>query len=265
MMIQYSQGSKSSVSIEIQARIWDRIQTERATAKEEEQRNIRSGRLIITFLGLEESDFKDNVAGTTWRSREGLGGLVAQQLSDMNGREFQSTAIYRRPQFFVYPSELPMDNQEEGVKLPKFITQLNSEAVFYGFYIEKSDKPMGSDWDWPRFLNLLSQPTWQGKLENVMNEKGLHWVLRFEDNDNASDTYSLLEEKIITPFWEGAEIPSFSAFIAYLRSLPPEQWCNLYIAKTMDKNKAIELKEKVGQPISHTFNVLAPMFLQLLR
>ena len=53
---------------------------------------------------------------------------------------------YRRPQFFVYPPHLPMFNQAEGVKLPKFVVQLSSAAVLYGFYIEKSDEAMDSGW-----------------------------------------------------------------------------------------------------------------------
>jgi hypothetical protein len=37
-----------------------------------------------------------------------------------------------------------MFNQAEGVKLPKFVVQLSSAAVLYGFYIEKSDEVMDS-------------------------------------------------------------------------------------------------------------------------
>lgn len=265
MQIQYLKGSKSAINIKIQARIWDRIQTERAIAKEEQQRRKKASRLSITFLGLEEGDFKENVAGTTWRSRQSLGGLVSQHLSDINGNEFHSIAIYRRPQFFVYPPKLPMNNQEEGVKLPKFVVQLNSERLLYGFYIEKSDEPMGSAWYWLRFLNLLSEEVWQENLENIMIERELQWILRLEERNSTSDTYVPSNEIIIPPFAKSPEFSSFSEFVAYLRTLPSQQWCNLFIAKTMAKNEAIELKEKVSQPISHTFNALVPMFLRLLR
>ncbi len=136
MQIEYAHGPKSVVNIDMQARIWDRIQTERAIEEEVRQRKMRTGRLPITFFGLEESDFKENVASTTWRSCEGLGGLVSQQLSDISGNIFQSVAIYRRPQFFVYPPELPMDNQKGGAKLLKFVVQINSEGLSMDFTLK---------------------------------------------------------------------------------------------------------------------------------
>ena len=60
-----------------------------------------------------------------------------------------------------------MFNQAEGVKLPKFVVQLSSAAVLYGFYIEKSDEAMDSGWRWHAFLELLSDVKWQERLVPV--------------------------------------------------------------------------------------------------
>jgi hypothetical protein len=157
-----------------------------------------------------------------------------------------------------------MDNQQAGVKLPKFVVQLNSEAMFYGFYIEKSDKPMGHDWYWPRFINLLSDERWQEQIQNIIIERDLQWFLRFEQSDN-SDRFEVLEEKTISFFGKGTEFPTFSSFLAYLQNLSPTLWCNLFLGRMVEKSEALKMKEKVSHPIAQTFNALVPMFSELTR
>ncbi len=216
------------------------------------------------FSGLAESDFKNNVTDTNWRSRSGLAGLVSQHLSNMSGAEFTSWAIYRRPQFFVYPPHLPMFNQAEGVKLPKFVVQLDSKEVVYGFYIEKSDKTMDDAWYWPRFISLLSLSKWQDQLTRTMADLGLNWILRFEERLPGTDTFTFSTDTVIKSFGEDNQFLAFSDFVAYLHSLPDQLWCNLFIAKTMDKQEAISLKAGISQPISRVLSGLAPMYSQLL-
>lgn len=264
MHIRYEDGSEATADIAIQGRIWERIEYERALARQEYERQARISRPTIAFSGLGEGDFKSNVAGTNWRSREGLAGLVSQQLSDLSGMDFTAWAIYRRPQFFVYPPTLPMYSQAEGVKLPKFIVQLDSESVLCGLYIEKSDTYMGSEWYWPRFLKLLSEPQWQAELEQAMKEHQLSWILRFEEKIDGTDAYRLSADNVVSSFGEGSQFPDFAAFVSYLHALPAWQWCNLFLARVMDKQEAIALQAKISQPLSHTLNSLFPFFRQLL-
>jgi hypothetical protein len=230
----------------------------------EPRTSISPRRPAIAFPGLDESDFKNTTEGTTWRSRGRLGGLVAQQLSDMSGRQFLSLSIYRRSQLYVYARELSMGTLKSGVRLPKFIVRLDPRALSYGFYIEKSDERMGSDWYWPRFLDLLSDTAWQEKIVNTMIERKLQWVLRFEPKKDASCNYGKREET--TPaFAQGSESPTFPAFLTHLQNLPPPQWCNLYIEKTTEKAEALAMKEEVSRPIVQTLNALVPMYLRLLK
>lgn len=264
MYVQYENRSQAMVDIQIQARIWERIQDELAFAQQEFERRTAVKRLQITFSGLKDDDFKGNVTGTNWRSREGLAGLVSQQLSDLSGKQYTSGAIYRRPQFFVYPPHLPMFNQHEGVKLPKFIVQLNSEGVLYGFYIEKSDEEMGSDWYWPRFLKVLSETKWQDSLAQIMSMRELSWTLRFEEKVEETNSYKFSSDITISSFGESSRFPAISDFVAHLHDLPKRRWCNLYLAKLMDRQEAIEMQEKISRPISHTFYELVPFFSKLL-
>lgn len=265
MQIQYQDGTHSTVDINIQTRIQERIHDELDLARQEYERQTYVTRSKINFTGLIDDDFKDNVAGTNWRSRNGLGGLVSQNLSDLSGQEFSSVAIYRRPQAFIYPPHLPMFNQTEGVKLPKFVVRLNTENVLYGFYIEKSDELMGSDWHWPHFLDVLSGKRWQHDLALTMSEWDLKWILRFEEKMNGSQNYLVSDETVITGFGESYTFPKFSDFVAYLRTLPDQQWCNLFLANTMGKEEAINRGVNISQPISLVLNALVPFYSELLR
>lgn len=264
MEIQHEDGSQSMADVAIQTRIWERIEDERAMAREESERRAQIYRPPIAFSGLMDGDFKGNVSGTNWRSREGLAGLVSKRLSEMSGFEYTSGAIYRRPQFFVYPPHLPMFNQAEGVKLPKFVVQLHSAGVLYGFYIEKSDKEMDRAWYWPRFIDLLSDAKWQDFITQAMSDLGLSWIMRFEEQIPGTEQYTLAPDIVISSFGESSRFATASDFFAHLDELPKDQWCNLFFAKTMDKPEAIDLKEKVSQPISQTLNRLAPLYSRLL-
>ena len=68
-----------------------------------------------------------------------------------------------------------------------------------------------------------------------------------------------------SPFGEGSEFERFVDFADHLRELPKQQWCNLFLAKTMGKQEAIDLKERISRPISQTLNALTPLYSQLWR
>lgn len=265
MRIQYASGSFDTVTIELQARIWDRIQTERTTPRGIQLKQTAVRKFKNTFPGLQESDFKDNVVDTTWRSREGLGGLVARNLSDLSGHEFTSWAIYRKPVFFVYDPKLPMNNQREGVRLPKFLVRLSPDSLYYGFYIEKSDKVLGSDWYWPRFLNLISNTSVQHQMHQVITDQMMWWDLHFSGSRiRLSESISLGE--IVDPFFIGnTRILTFPELLTHLTNLPTDEWCDLYLGKYIAKPEAIDMGTQISQVICKGLNALTPMYWKLVR
>ena len=252
MRIRYENGAEQMVDIAVQASIWERQHMERASpegdGKESSKTKSVAKRPSTTFQGLEESDFKNNVTGTTWRSRGKLGGLVASDLTALNHNKFVSFSIYRQPWFFVFSPEFSMNRQPEGINLPKFIVRLNPLEVRYGFYIERPDDLTRSYW--PRFLDLLSDTEWQHRIQAVAEAEELRWVLRLEGRDAPTG------EEVISP-----ALPS--GLLDRLRGVPDELWCNLYLVKSMEKQKAIGMGAGISVPISHTFNALAPMYWRL--
>ena len=269
MRVEYANGREQTVTIEVQTRIWARLQAPPPPDETDTPRGRRpsqrvSDRRGAAFEGLLETDFKDNVTGTHWRSRGGLGGLVTTKLSALTGKQYTSWAIYRRPECFIYDPHLPMNSQAEGVKLPKLLIQLTPQEVLYGFYIEKSDEPMGDAWHWPRCMSLLAESEWQRRLEELMVERGLCW--RFDvDSKQPDGAYAPTGQLSVSSFTPGSPFPTFAALVDHLQCLPPDRWCNLYLIKTLGKQQAIDKGTSIADHIAETLAALSPMYMELLR
>lgn len=264
MEIQYEDGKTDTVTIAIQARIWRRKQDEREAERHRQRKKIRSRRPTNAFSGLAESDFKDNVAGTHYRSRGSLAGLIARQLSAARNVKFLSTAIPRQPRFFVGPPSLSFGRQEQRVKLPKFEVRLNSRRLRYSFHIEKSNEEDDDDWYWFRFLEVLAERAAQDEIIEAIAKHDLYWLLHLEEGVSASGDPLPGQRMRFNTFGSGEHFASCSALVDYLHSLPTHQWCNLYIAGDIPKDEAIAMGVKVSEPITEAFKSLTPFFQRLV-
>lgn len=271
MRIRYEDGREQKVKLGIQARIWSRRQWESSEAAaavrsraQQTHRRRSTRRPQATFQGFLDTDFKDNVAGTSWRSRESLGGLVAGQLSARAKGDYLSYAMPREPRFFVYAQNQPMGAKAKGVKVPKFVVQLDTERLLYGFYIEKSDEPMDDEWFWPRFVDLIAKTRWQHALEQAMAEENLYWWLDLQERQSATGAYGPAGEITVSSFEPEATFETFDAFVDHLRGLPADQWCNLFLAATIAKQEALAKRAHIAEAISKALAALAPMYGELI-
>lgn len=103
MVTRFDDGREFTADIGIQARIWQNLLDDsrlgapahgpdmQFTASTDPESRGRD------FHGLQETDFRGDILGTSWRARSSLGGLLAQSMSDATGREFESYPIYPYP------------------------------------------------------------------------------------------------------------------------------------------------------------------------
>lgn len=265
MRIRYTDGREQTVSIVIQARIWRRLQeTPPFPPAPRNRSRTASGRRAASFEGLLASDFKDNVTGTHWRSREGLGGLVTSRLSALTGKEYASLAVYRQSECYIYAPRLPIGTKAEGVKVPKLLIELSPRDLRYGLYIEKSDAAMDDSWYWPHFLELLEEERWQQSLERAMDQHAFSWRVEMVRQD-VNGNYAPAGELTVSAFTPEACCPSFGAFVDYLRTLPTDQWCNLYFVATLSKEQALAKGISVAEVIAEALAALSPMYDELVR
>ena len=271
MRILYEDGREIKVTIDIQARIWDTIQDEAlqpkpaaAASKGGKKTPSPSVRQGYDFAGLQDSDFKNNVTGTSWRRRGSLGGRLAQQLSDTTPHIFQSNSIYRRPS--VYITMLEHYDPDNGIPFAKNELRLSPEGARYGFYIERADQSrvMDSTWHWRPFLAALeTDGQLQEQLLKAMQDHDLTWLLQLEEGEGRN--YSIVETikvQVASPLlWEGTDAIGWPEFVSCLRAVPSSQWLNVHLCGWTDKADVVAAGERFADEVSGVFRAILPLYL----
>ena len=247
MIIQWENGEKISTNIELQQRIIEEMEKERqererlepkdnVTIQKHQRKTLNFGKI---FNGFREGDFKGNVTGTNWRSRSCLGGAVIQRL-DAGKFVFNSWASYRMP--IIQWADIKHREKEKAWLQAKFLAQLDENNLYYGFYIERSNRPSDTQTDWNAFLSWAS---------NIENERWLNKIC-IGNNLSIYDNYVKKERsfkgtiKSHNNKWrmheqEDKDIESFPAF---LNSLPETIWVDLIIGKIENKEDVLNKRSQ---------------------
>jgi len=266
MVIRYSNGKVLETTVEMQTRIWENIQADASMSLPDQtfgprpSRQRRGGQRGLAFQGLQDHDFKKGVAGTSWRARTSLGGLLAQRLSDTSPHFFQSYAIYRRAE--VHIAQPMFYDTETKLRNAKFVFALNPECARYGFYIEKNDGPMDDTWHWPNFLIALEgDPKLQQEIESAMRQLGLCWEVYVWAEGGllarmrASSTGLMLEQQDDEP-----EEASWSVFTKRLRNIDTEKWCDLHLCTFSVKDQVIAAGIQIVDTVTKAYQKLLPLY-----
>ncbi len=215
-----------------------------------------------------DGDFKDDVTGTSWRRREGFGGLLAARLAALSKQAFESYSIYRRPEVYVALPQFfaPGDSRRNA----KFFFNLDDRAAHHGFWIEKSDEAMDATWDWLRFTAALTrEKRLQAQTLVAMQRYGLAWSidadLRTPKSSHnlrtvTADTQGLrLQGKgqVGDQDDEGDAALSWAEFFKLLAEIPADHWCDLYLAAHVPKARAVERGVELGQEAATIYHALA--------
>jgi hypothetical protein len=266
MTVRYSDsGEESKLKISIQARIWDNMLIDeqvayRTKANLETRQQKGYGE---AFTGLQLADFKRSIEGTTWRARSSLGGLIAIWASIETPYTFISWSIYPWPVvFFSHYEDYQMASFEEGSRKAKFMVEVDDKFLYYGFYIERSDKQMDNSWDWPRLFDALSS---RQALVNLIDEVEKNQSARFIGRRSSGSTHfhfaNGLDEGAISVWDENNPSNlSASARVDLLNQIPIENWGEMFIISKMTMQEAIELGTRVVSPIADLFRTLIPFY-----
>lgn len=264
MVIRYVDGTIQENSAKLQARILQNMQAEvqlRQARKERQARSRRQPQRAGQALCLHEVDFQEGVQGTSWRARSGLGGLLAQQMSELTRRDFQSYAVPRRPQVHVVQPE--RYDTGKRTREAKFILELDARRARYGFRVEKNSAQMDDSWDWKALLNALegNEKLWQ-LMGAVMRSMGLRWQVCGEDSSNP--------DVLVIPsngglLWHSLdekehETLSWPDFIANLEGMERDEWCNLDLCVELDKEEAIAKGPELVKEVVEVYRALLPLY-----
>jgi hypothetical protein len=266
MVIRYADGREIETDVVLQARIRDNMRAERViraeALKRSARKSYRSSHKRVTFTGLLEGDFQRGTAGTTWRARTGLGGLLAQRLSARAQHEFLSYAIYRRAEVHIARPDCYHNAKKRGCRDAKFVFDLDAEGARYGLYVEKSDSPMDETWHWPNLMAALaSDEALQESTLTAMRGLALEWELCLDPSDEPVTRVAAGEAGLEWRPAEGeASVISWPEFVQRLSEIDEGTWCNLYLCARLDKTEAIAAGAGIAETAVAAYCELLPLY-----
>jgi hypothetical protein len=265
MVIRYADGQLLETTVRLQARIWRNLQAEKAAMEAAERRpkrkGSRSSRRGARFDGLRDGDFQRGVAGTSWRARTSLGGLLAEQVCQASGKFFQSYAVFRRAEVHVARPEHYHHKEKTTWRDAKFVFELDPEGACYGLYIEKNNGLMDEARHWPNLMKALSKDKGlQKDLLAAMRLLGLQWEVYAPGPEMLAQASAGADSLL----WESAEgeqeAVSWPEFVKRLSAIDEDTWCNLYLCARMEKDKALEAGTGIADTAAKVYRALLPAY-----
>jgi hypothetical protein len=265
MVICYTNGERRETGVELQARILTNMQAERAARKRQAARKAahksrHSGAARIHFDGLVDADFQHGTAGTNWRARTSLGGLLAERLSVRTNRQFRSQAIFRRAEAHIAQPE--HYDKKTSPQQAKFVFLMGPDSARYGLYIEKNSGPMDKNWHWPNLMAALgSNKALQKQALAAMRRLCLQWETYSPPGEAATARVTAGEDGLRWQPEEGeAETVPWEGFVQRLTALDEDTWCDLYLWTATDKNEAIAAGSAIADRAVEVYGELLPLY-----
>ena len=254
MRIQWENGEESVTELKLQDRILSRFEREvraararrLSTRQEEFEPQFGPG-----FRGLFPTDFTEDAAKTTWRSRtSGIGTAVTQELG-VGEFCFGFWAPFRKP--MIQWADV---DQRTGAATPPqggFFCRLDEERAHYGFFVERSSEADGRG-NWHRFVDWVGSPEHDEWLRALVAANGL----RITDSQTGA---SFLQASGSHWVWVEADGRSDVASVAeFLRNRPGEPGTRIECAVVVEKDRVVRRALKLGHDIAQVFELLMPLY-----
>ncbi len=216
------------------------------------------------FVGFERADFEE-LAGSSWRARHALGGLLAKTLRSTLKRPYKSWGVKRR-------LELHIANEnhysfEDPFPFPKLFVY-SKEKLAFGFYIEApldATHPDASDYRyWRAFRNgLQNDETLTTALLQAMDKHQLTLADYYRrDTGVFRGSFTVRNGSITFRSTIDSNVDDMDKeeFIHRITEPNTTEWMDLHIFSEMDKASALELKGEVATPILSVLQELAPIY-----
>lgn len=268
MRIQFDDGEQVNTTISDQARILGNMEREQQARQPAKSQRPKYPRWYgSSFTGFQDSDFKDDVTGTRWRSREHLGGAVTARLN--SDQIFSSWAIYGQPN--IHWATLKHRDPTHTHVQAKFLITLNPHHLNVGFYIERDNQEGAARKDWNSFLKWLSGNNNAHLIHQVMLSHNLQIL------DPYRLVYPTSLKLMIVPTQAGFEIKndheSLESFnpeelpkkLEYLALVHSDHWLNILCGRCLTKSTVLASGSDIVSQIVDIFNVLLPAYENVAR
>lgn len=220
---------------------------------------------MTTFRGFCEDDF-DHLRGSSWRSRQAIGGLLAATLRHQTGRSYRSWGVNRRLELHIaLESAYQFSNARNFAKL---VIYTHSDLTV-GFYIEptysdESQPEQGRHWQ--NFKSRIQhQPAMRAALISPMANYALKLTDYYQSDTDGGilqGTYAFNGGRL--QFWH-PDIKRWtdthtSDLIHHLATLQPSSQSHLHLFYRIDKKNALDMGSLVIDPIMKILRALTPLY-----
>jgi len=253
MVIKWESGEEATTAISFQRRIIERVQAELEAAKTGNGSKGRGGASSATFDGFTEVDFSGGIAGTTWRTQKGLGGVVTRSLNS-DDPQIKSWAVPRMPEAHWVDA-----NRQDNTGIQaKFFVRLDKDNLYYGFNVERSKEHSKTQDHWNGFVEWLKDVGNETRFKEIVDE----YDLRIYDTKDKAKPFDG-QIRVTGGGWHlqnGEDTKGIESLPGFLGQLPETTSIDLQIAKTTKKNDAIGRGEDMAGDITVLFDTLMPLF-----
>ncbi len=279
MSIRYVGGGTLTTNVYVQARIWENIQFEDQMSREEERLRLarearqvtrkrtaraRRTRVKTGFTGFVATDFEAKKRGIAWSSRQELGTMLAQELSQRTEGDFSQWIVPRKSQVHVARQEYY--DQEDRDRSAAFFAAVNEEGVAYGFHVGKPDGKVKAKWPWSALLTALTDDEKVRRgLRAAMKAHELSLDVYAMDMSYGQVGQIVVQERGFlwqheTQEQEITRRMNWQELVEYLQNVAPDKRCDLYLRKRLPVIEALKAGAGVVPHMTDVFEALVPIY-----
>jgi hypothetical protein len=231
-----------------------------AEAKRAAERPSRARGRKAKFDGFTAEDFLDKIAGTNWRAKTGLGGLIAECLADHTGDEFTSWAPNRQTAVYVTLPELA--GAEHLSDSAQFFVATSGAGVSYGLLVKRPADVGEGVSAWDRLLSSLSDDETLAAVLNDLLTSGSAELSWYGDAWGPAEKETVRGDDAGLTFDRGnaTEMDSIEGLIERLQEAPQDQSVTLTVESGLSIDDAIAAGAGTSDTILDLMRLLVGLF-----
>jgi hypothetical protein len=208
------------------------------------------------FNGVAEKDFGIETKGTTWRSRESMGGLIISSVS-AGKAHLNSWSIYGSP--IIHIADKVKYARCEPRYQAKLMVRTFPEHYAAGLMIERSNVAGDFRDDWNNFIAWLHDH--ESELIDLINKHNLRLSDPYRTWDGSlRGVISAGPDGLLHQIEVGKEPVKLDRVTSLLSAVNNDTWVDLFIAAYWPKDQAISRGRALGADTGNLFTDMMPLY-----
>ena len=259
-------GRLQEVEEELQERIVRNVRRERDLAnRPEEERKpaskaARARRKRAKFDGFTPDDFLGKIAGTSWRAKTGLGGVLAEHLIEATGEPFDSWAPNRQTAVYIAnPDDCGPQSLTDSAQ---FFAHASEAGLSFGLSIQRPAEAAEGATAWDRLLTTLSDDEDLASRVSELISDGTVELSWYGETWGASERETVrgADDGLISDRGAVTESDTIEELLERLNEAPMDENLILTIDNSMSQDDAIKAGASIGETIGSLFEQLAFLY-----